>query len=196
MSTDLERKNRRIFLIFLTLVISMVGLSYASVPLYDLFCKMTGYGGTPQITLGGGNSKNFEQNPKVRVMFNTDIAPDLPWAFAPEQRHIDVHIGQQGLINFTVKNLSSQNTVGTAVYNVTPDVLGKYFHKTLCFCFAAQPLSGGAAANFPVAFYLDPKMLKDPEVKDIRDITLSYTFYPATSEVLQQILSGKKVNLR
>ena len=174
----------------------MVGLSYASVPLYDLFCKMTGYGGTPQITLGGGNTKNFAKNPKVNVMFNTDIAPDLPWDFNPEQRQMAVHIGQQGLINFTVKNLSGQNTVGTAVYNVTPDVLGKYFHKTLCFCFAAQPLSGGATANFPVAFYLDPAMLKDPEVKDIRDITLSYTFYPATSEVLQQILSGKKVNLR
>lgn len=174
----------------------MIGLSYASVPLYDLFCKVTGYGGTPQITLGGGDQAGFASNPKIKVMFNTDTATDLPWAFAPEQRTMQVHIGQQGLINFTVKNLSAQNTVGTAVYNVTPDVLGKYFHKTLCFCFAAQPLSAGASTNFPVAFYLDPKMLDDPEVKNIRDITLSYTFYPATSEVLQQILSGKSHTLK
>lgn len=161
---------------------------------------MTGYGGTPQITLGGaknnGGEKDFAKNPMLTVMFNTDIAPELPWSFVPEQRTLKVHIGQQGLINFTVKNLSGQNTVGTAVYNVTPDVVGKYFHKTLCFCFAAQPLSAGASANFPVAFYVDPAILKDPEVADIRDITLSYTFYPATSEVLQQILSGQKVNLR
>jgi cytochrome c oxidase assembly protein subunit 11 len=158
------------------IVIGMVGLSFASVPLYRAFCAATGYGGTPQIGEAAGAAPGGH-NASITVAFNADVNPNLPWHFAPEARQVTLELGDQQLAFFDAKNLSSTSITGVALYNVTPDVVGHYFHKTQCFCFDSQTLKPGEAMQFPVTFWVDPAIATDPETKDIRTITLSYTFF-------------------
>ena len=156
------------------IVIGMAGLSFAAVPLYRAFCAATGYGGTPQIGPGASPGAVSRQ---VTVAFNADVNPNLPWRFAPEQRQVTLALGEQQLAFFDAKNLGSAPITGVALYNVTPETVGHYFHKTQCFCFDSQTLQPGEAMQFPVTFWVDPAIADDPNTRDIHTITLSYTFF-------------------
>ena len=160
-------------------VAAMVGLSFASVPLYRLFCAATGYDGTPQI---GPEAAPGATTRPITVAMDASTSPGLPWAFAPELRRVTMKIGEEQLAFYDGKNLSDHAITGHALYNVTPDVAGRYFHKTECFCFTSQTLAAGEKAQFPVTFWVDPAILADPETRGIRTITLSYTFFPSLEE--------------
>ncbi len=160
-------------------VVAMAGLARASVPLYALFCAATGYAGTPQI---GPQAAPGAVTRAITVALNADTSPQLPWSFAPEQRRVTMKIGEEQLAFYDGKNLSDHTITGHALYNVTPDVVGRYFHKTECFCFTSQTLAAGEAVQFPVTFWVDPAILQDPETRDIHTITLSYTFFPSLEE--------------
>jgi cytochrome c oxidase assembly protein subunit 11 len=152
----------------------MVGLTAASVPLYDLFCRVTGYGGTPQV----GAADGVESIDRlVTVRFNADRAEDLPWSFQPEVRTVEVRLGEPRLAFYHARNLADEPIVGTAVFNVAPFKIGGYFTKIDCFCFEQQTLEPGEEAIMPVSFFVDPEMIKDNNTADVEYITLSYTFY-------------------
>lgn len=182
---DLKAKNARIALTVLGTVILMIGLSFAAVPLYSMFCKVTGFGGTPQ------TSTVLPDQILDRVMkvnFVTSTAKDMPWQFNAEQRSVKVRIGQDMLVNFKAYNPSDKDMVGTAIYNVTPNKVGKYFHKTECFCFGRQILNPQQHANLPVIFYIDPAINDDPDMHDLTTITLSYTFFKSDSQDLEKAI--------
>jgi cytochrome c oxidase assembly protein subunit 11 len=178
--------NRQIAFTVVSIVVFMIGVSFLSVPLYSLFCRVTGYGGTPQIGAVQTPDKIYDRT--ITVSFITDIDKGLPWTFTPELRHIAVKVGQTAIVSFTARNETNQALSGAAIYNVTPDKIGKYFHKTQCFCFQEQRLNAGATAHFPVMFFIDPAIMTDKSVQDVSDITLAYTFYKADSPVLDQAL--------
>ena len=157
----------------------MAGMAFASVPLYRLFCAATGYDGTPQI--GPQASPGATTRP-ITVALDANINPGLPWSLAPELPRVTMKIGEEQLAFYDGKNLSDHTITGHALYNVTPDVVGRYFHKTECFCFTSQTLAPGEKVQFPVTFWVDPAILQDPETRDIRTITLSYTFFPSLEE--------------
>ena len=136
-SKDLSRKNARLGLIVLGVVAGMIGLAYASVPLYGLFCRVTGFGGTTQVS---SSLPDVVLERRVIIQFNADTDPHLPWVFKPEQREIEVQLGQRGVTSFYAKNEADQPVTGTALYNVTPLKAGKYFHKIQCFCFCGNTL--------------------------------------------------------
>lgn len=184
---DVTRKNARLGLTVLAIVIGMGALSYAFVPLYDLFCRVTGLGGTTQVseTLPGQILDR-----KVVVKFNANTNRNLPWDFKPSMREITVQLGQRGLTSYTSYNKSNKPTAGTAIYNVTPLKAGKYFHKIECFCFAEQILKPREHVDMPVMFYVDPAMNDDPLMEDVDTITLSYTFFTAQSEELDSALEA------
>ena len=178
---EMSRKNARIGLSILAIVVAMIGLSFASVPLYSLFCRVTGFGGTTQTA---ESLPETVLNREVTIQFNADTDPNLPWLFKPEERAITVKLGQRGLTAFYAKNKEKEPVTGTALYNVTPLKAGKYFHKIQCFCFDEQTLQPGEDMDMPVLFYIDPKMDEDPNMQDVHTITLSYTFFRAESEQL------------
>ncbi|MGJ3649280.1 cytochrome c oxidase assembly protein [Sphingomonas sp. GlSt437] len=155
----------------------MTGLGWASVPLYRMFCQATGLNGTTQRAqqAPGGVGR------LVNVQFDTNVAPHMPWAFAPEQRQMQVQVGARNLAFFTATNNSDHPITGSATFNVTPAQAGLYFTKIQCFCFTQQTLKPHETARMPVIFFVDPKMLNDPDEKDVQTITLSYTFYPVDS---------------
>ena len=155
-------------------VVSMLGLTAAAVPLYRLFCQVTGYGGTTQ-RVEALPAEQLEQT--ITVRFNADVAHDLPWAFQPEQRQLEVRIGEQNLAFYRASNRSDRPIVGQATYNVTPFKAGPYFSKIACFCFEEQTLQPGEEVDMPVSFYVDPAILHDPSTQDVHTITLSYTFF-------------------
>lgn len=155
-------------------IVGMLGLTAAAVPLYDLFCRVTGYGGTTQ-RAEAAPDEVLERTIKVR--FNADIAPDLPWAFRPEQREIEVRLGEQNLAFYRARNTSDRPLVGSATFNVTPHKAGIYFSKIACFCFEEQTLAAGETVDMPVSFYVDPAIVDDPGTRELRSITLSYTFF-------------------
>lgn len=155
-------------------VASMVGLSFASVPLYRLFCAATGYAGTPQVggAVGPGAAKGT-----IQVRFDANTSPGLPWRFAPGQTSVTVPLGEDRLAFYTGQNESGRPVTGVATYNVTPDKVGRYFHKTACFCFNEQTLQPGQEMQFPLSFWVDPAIATDPDTRDLHTITLSYTFF-------------------
>lgn len=183
MEDNIHRKNKRILLAVLTTVVVMVGVSFAAVPMYRLFCQVTGFGGTTQ-TAQELPDQILER--EVVVHFNAATAPNMPWIFKPEERSIKVKLGQRGLTSYRSKNKANIPTSGTAIYNVTPLKVGKYFHKIQCFCFDEQTLAAGEEMQMPVLFFVDPSMNDDPNMNDVKSITLSYTFYPADSKALEQ----------
>ena len=184
---DMARKNALTGLAVMGVVVCMIGLSFASVPLYDLFCRVTGFGGTTQVAeaLPGNIIDRV-----ITVQFNADINPALAWDFKPEKRSIDVKLGQRGLTAYTARNRLNKPTGGTAIYNVTPLKAGKYFNKIQCFCFDEQILEARQEVSMPVLFYVDPTMNDDPNMDDVHTITLSYTFFPADSEALDTALDA------
>jgi cytochrome c oxidase assembly protein subunit 11 len=152
----------------------MVGSSFAAVPLYRLFCAATGYGGTPNITAAAAPGGSVGT---IRVRFNADTNPGLPWKFGPDQTEVGVKLGEEQVAFYHAANLSKRPVTGMALYNVTPEKVGKYFHKTACFCFNQQTLAGDQSMEFPVSFWVDPAIRDDPNTADVKVITLSYTFF-------------------
>ena len=172
----MSRKLRTAMLAVLG-VCFMTGLAAASVPLYRMFCQATGLNGTTQ----RGNAAPGAVDHQIRIDFDTNVAPHMPWKFVPENRSDTVAIGARDMAFFTATNTSDHPITGTATFNVTPSQAGKYFTKIQCFCFTQQTLKPGETARMPVIFFVDPKILTDPDASDVQTITLSYTFYPVDS---------------
>jgi cytochrome c oxidase assembly protein subunit 11 len=172
------RRNNRIAAIMGGLALAMVGLAFASVPLYRVFCQVTGFNGTTQRAEGKA-APGPVAGKQVSVRFDANVSPTLPWRFAPERNTQIATIGARQMAVFDARNLSARTIAGSAAFNVSPPQAGKYFTKIQCFCFTQQVLKPGEEARMPVIFYVDPKFLKDPDTRDISEITLSYTFYPA-----------------
>ena len=153
----------------------MTGLAWASVPLYRLFCQATGLNGTTQRGLAAPGATSNQ----IRIDFDANVDPKLPWKFAPENPSDTIAVGARDMAFFTATNTSDRPITGTATFNVTPAQAGKYFTKIQCFCFTEQTLKPGETVRMPVIFYVDPKILDDEDARDVKEITLSYTFYPA-----------------
>jgi cytochrome c oxidase assembly protein subunit 11 len=162
-------------LLLATLFAGMVGLTAASVPLYRLFCQVTGFGGTTQV---GAEAPGAVGGETVTVRFNADTNRQLGWSFQPVERSIVVPVGEPALVYFRAQNLTARDTIGTATFNVTPLDAGQYFVKVECFCFTEQSLAPGQTVDMPVQFYVDPAILDDVDLDQMRTITLSYTFFP------------------
>jgi len=172
-------RNNAVFAICFAVVIGMVGASYAAVPLYYMFCRATGYGGTPS---RADAAPGIVGNRTFTVRFDTNVDPALPWSFAPEQRSVTVKMGEDKLVYFRAVNRSDKAIVGHAAFNVAPDNAARYFNKIQCFCFTEQRLEAGESVEMPVSFFVSPAILKDRENDTVSEITLSYTFYPATNQ--------------
>eukprot|EP01084_Bolivina_argentea_P272714 464401_1 len=174
----LAHKNRRVALYALSAAIGVTGVSYAAVPLYKAFCQATGYGGTTQVA---EESKAANINPVVgrhiRVRFNADVSDVLPWTFRQAQNEIVVMPGETALAFFTAKNNSDKDITGVATYNVFPLKAGIYFNKIQCFCFEEQRLKAGEEVDMPVFFFVDPEIMDDPKMDNVKDITLHYSFF-------------------
>lgn len=174
--------------------IAMVGAAYGSVPLYQLFCQVTGYGGTTQIATQAASTV-LDRHIKIR--FDANVAPGIPWQFAPEKKEVDLKLGENGLAFYKVTNTSDRAVTAVATYNVTPHKAGPYFQKLECFCFQDRTLQPGETMELPVIFYVDPALATDKNVKEINQITLSYTFFEAGSRALADARSvGPETNVR
>jgi cytochrome c oxidase assembly protein subunit 11 len=156
-------------------VAGMVGMAYASVPLYDWFCRTTGFGGRTQVATGAPAQTLGR---KITVRFDANVSGGLPWRFEPEQNSIEVRLGEVVTVNYVVTNLAARTTTGLAAYNVAPGTVGAYFQKINCFCFTEQRFAPGERREMAVVFYVDPALAKDWEQDDLNTITLSYSFYP------------------
>jgi cytochrome c oxidase assembly protein subunit 11 len=157
------------------LVLSMAGLSFAAVPLYRLYCQVTGYQGTTQ---RADRASDLVLDRVVKVHFDANTAAELPWTFEPMQSSLDVKVGENTLAFYKATNKSDRPTTGTAVFNVTPDSVGSHFNKVQCFCFTEQRLEPGQSVEMAVSFFVDPAFATDEETKNLSELTLSYAFYP------------------
>ena len=171
-----RHRNGAIVLLLVSVVAGMVGLSFASVPLYRMFCQATGLGGTTKRAV---TAPTKAAEAVVTVRFDAETAPDLDWEFRPLQSMVTVHPGEQRQIFFRAVNRTAEPMTGSATYNVTPAKAGIYFDKLQCFCFSEQHLAAGERADMPVVFFVDPDILTDPNTSDVRTITLSYTMFRA-----------------
>ena len=165
----------RTALLAVLFTLAMGGLAFASVPLYRLFCQVTGFAGTTQ---KGDAAPGAVDGRQVTVKFDANTNARLPWSFRPETRSETVAVGARDMVFFQATNRAAQAVTGTATFNVTPAQAGKYFTKIECFCFTEQTLKPGETMRMPVVYHIDPKILEDDAVKDVSEITLSYTFYP------------------
>lgn len=170
-----NRKNTRVAVVALSVSFGMLGLAYASVPLYRVFCQVTGFAGTTQRADAAPEKATTQP---ISIRFDANTSPDLPWNFFPAQSKMTVKIGEQNMAHYTAKNTSDHVLTGSAVFNVTPPTAGIYFNKIQCFCFTEQTLKPGESADMPVVFFIDPDILNDEDTVHIKEITLSYTFYP------------------
>lgn len=174
------RRNARLALNLAALAAGMVMLAYASVPLYRLFCQVTGFGGTTQRAIAQTPSRLGTR--EIMVHFNADTDSALPWRFTPDQRSVRVRTGQNMLVSYSAHNTAERPVTGHAVYNVVPHKAGPHFIKIACFCFENQTLAANQSVHMPISFYIDPAFDADPEMRDVKEITLSYTFFPAKSK--------------
>lgn len=174
-SEKIQRSNRRLAMVCLGFFAGMVGMAYAAVPLYDLFCRVTGYGGTTQRVT---QYSPVILDKDITVRFDANIAGSLPWQFKPVTREIKLKIGETTQVSYEAKNVFSRPISGRATFNVTPQIAGAYFMKVECFCFTDTELKPGETMDMPVVFYVDPEIVNVPELKNINTITLSYTFFP------------------
>jgi cytochrome c oxidase assembly protein subunit 11 len=172
--------NRRTGLLAGLMALAMIGVAYAAVPLYRLFCQVTGFGGTTQVAAAAPTAQQLQAvaGRSIKIRFDANIAPGLPWQFRPKAIETSIPIGEKRLGFYTASNTSDQPITGRAVYNVSPDVAGRYFIKIDCFCFTEQTLKAGETVDMPVSYYIDPAIMDDPVARKVDEITLSYTFYP------------------
>ena len=178
----LARRNRKVGLLAGLVALAMLGLGYASVPLYRLFCQVTGFGGTTQRVSEAQASTVKAVDHVIRMRFDANVERGMPWKFAPVQNVDTISVGVRDMAIFTAKNLSDQPLTGTATFNVEPEQAGKYFNKIQCFCFTEQTLQPGQEVRMPVIYYVDPKILEDEDTRDVDAITLSYTFHPIVED--------------
>jgi len=177
MGAALQRRNNRLGLIGLGMALVMLGLGFAAVPLYRIFCQVTGYGGTTQVASEAKASAIRTTGQPVSIRFDSNVAPGMPWSFLPEQVTQQVRIGERNIAFFIARNDSDEPLTGQASYNVIPERTAAYFNKIQCFCFTRQTLRPHEEVRMPVTYYVDPEMLRDKDAKDVEQITLSYTFY-------------------
>ena len=176
---EVQRRHRRVAFAVTGVVMTMTGLSFASVPLYDLFCRMTGYGGTTQVATQGSATRGERM---LTVRFDANVDRSLPWGFEPETPAVKVRTGETQTVFYKVTNRSDREWTATATYNVAPDQAGIYFTKISCFCFNEQTLGPGETAEWPVVFYLDPALEKDEVMGKVDSVTLSYTFFASKKQ--------------
>jgi cytochrome c oxidase assembly protein subunit 11 len=169
-----QRKRHFTAVLLGGVVVGMGGAAYAAVPAYRLFCQVTGFGGT---TRRAHTVPTTISDRVIKVQFDANTDPALPWRFRPKQREIALKIGEEGLVFYEAENLGNTPVMGQAGFNVSPAKAGRYFNKIQCFCFNEQVLAAGQRANMPVTFFVDPEMLDDPNMDDVMTITLSYTFF-------------------
>ena len=174
---SVAQKNRIVGIRAALFGLAMLGLAFASVPLYRVFCQVTGFGGT---TMKADAAPGAVAG-QIGVRFDANIDPALPWKFEPVQETVRIHPGARTTIYYRATNYTARSTTGQAIFNVTPEIAGKYFSKIECFCFTEQTLKPGESVKMPVIFFVDPKLRDDPDTKHIDEITLSYTFYPVES---------------
>lgn len=175
MTPGLRSRNRRTVIMLVGILAGMVGLVAASVPLYNLFCRATGYGGTPGIAQAPGR---VVEGRRITVRFDASVNSGLAWRFSPAQGPMTVRVGETALAFYHARSNASGPTVGTATFNVTPLKAGQYFDKIDCFCFTEQRLQAGESADMAVSFFIDPAIMEDRNLDDVNTVTLSYTFFP------------------
>lgn len=175
----MKNKNRRIGIAMLLMAFGMVGMSFAAVPLYQIFCQVTGYGGTTQ---QAEENANGIIDRDVTVRFDASVNSAVPWHFKPVQKSVSMKVGEQALAFFKAENYGDAPVTGTATFNVTPQKAGQYFVKVDCFCFTEQTLNPSQEVDMPVTFYVDPGIDDDPNMADVETITLSYTFFRKEKE--------------
>lgn len=184
MANRAAQKSNRMALALVLAAGGMLGLAYASVPLYDLFCRVTGYGGTTQ---EAEIAPDIILDREMRIDFDANTNRNMPWEFKPTAATVTLKVGQTGMAYYEAYNPTDRTITGTATYNVTPLKVGEYFTKMECFCFTEQTLAPGERVSMPVSFFVDPSIEEDPNAKDVRVITLSYTFF---------IKDGKNENVK
>lgn len=170
------RGARRTLFACVGVVCGMVALSFASVPLYQLFCAVTGYGGTTQVA---AEKSSVITDRDMRIRFDATTNQSLPWSFQPVQREVHLKVGENALVFYRAENQSTETVTGVATFNVTPQKVGQYFNKIDCFCFTEQTLKPGESVDMPVTFFVDPAINEDPNMDEVKTITLSYTFFAA-----------------
>ena len=188
------RKRGTAFVLF-SVVAGMVGLAFASEPLYRIFCQVTGYAGTTQVAAFVPKSNEVLKR-MVAVRFDANVNSNMPWSFKPVQREIKVRLGEQALAYFEATNDSDQSLVGTASFNVTPYKAAIHFNKIDCFCFTQQVLKPGQTMKMPVTFFIDPELAKDSRADDLRTITLSYTFFQDDDQSAVENLAARRIDAK
>ena len=186
----LEQKNLKTGIYAFMGAVAMLGLGYAAVPLYDLFCRVTGFGGTTQVASEAEANRAEAQAlaagaKSISIRFDASVARDVPWTFRPAQSTDTVRIGARDMATFVARNNSNVPITGTATFNVEPEQAGRYFNKIQCFCFTEQTLQPGEEVHMPVLFFIDPAALKDPNMQGVEQITLSYTFHKAIEKTAE-----------
>lgn len=192
-AAPLNQKNRTVGLKLAAGGLFMLALAFVSVPLYNLYCKKTGFGGATQVAAAPA-PEDVILNRTVKIRFNADVSPGLPWNFKPVANEVEVKIGEAQKIIYHAVNNGKTDEVGVAMYNVQPDRAGLYFNKVQCFCFDEKLLKPGESAELPVQFFVDPAIAKDKQMDDVKTITLSYTFFAAKSDKLAQ--AQKKFDIK
>ncbi|OAO02123.1 cytochrome c oxidase assembly protein [Sphingomonadales bacterium EhC05] len=190
-ASTLSDKNRRSAMMAALMGLGMLGMGYAAVPLYEIFCRVTGYGGTTQRTDAATAATVQSTSRVMSIRFDSNVNSALPWTFKPENPVDRVSVGAKDMAIYLATNESTVPVVGTATFNVTPVQAGQYFHKVQCFCFTEQLLKPGETMRMPVLYYVDPAILEDPETRDIEEITLSYTFYRSKDGLAVDAAGGK-----
>jgi cytochrome c oxidase assembly protein subunit 11 len=178
-ATELGSRHRTVAVWCALIVLSMVGAAYAAVPLYSMFCQVTGFAGTPQRTK---TPSSVVLDRSITIRFDANVGAGLAWRFEPVQKSMDVRLGENALAFYRATNVSDHPTVGTATYNVTPEQSGVFFNKLECFCFKEQRLEPGESVEMPVSFFIDPQMVDDRDGRNVKLIVLSYTFYPVAPQ--------------
>ena len=184
---SLRKRNVNLLLALTTTAGMMLGVSFAAVPLYNTFCRVTGFGGTTNVA-ASASAESIDR--LITIRFDANVNGDLPWAFQPKQQEVVLKVGDNALAYYQAQNLGKRTFTGTAVFNVTPQKAGQYFSKVECFCFSEQTLAPNATADLPVAFFVDPEIANDSNLDDVTTITLSYTFYPDKTHEAGDELAG------
>jgi cytochrome c oxidase assembly protein subunit 11 len=179
MDENAKRANLIIAAVCVAFFGGMIGVTFASAELYDLFCRVTGYDGTTQ-RVTQASDKVLDR--KITVRFDANVSPGLGWNFEPVQRSVDIRIGETAQISYRAQNVLTAASHGKATFNVTPELAGSYFNKLECFCFTDTELKPGQSLDMPVVFFVDPEIVNEPDLKNIDTITLSYTFFPSSDE--------------
>ena len=184
--TQVANQHRKVAIRAASIAVVMLGMAYAAVPLYQIFCQVTGFAGTTQRAMAAPDQV---LDRKITIRFDSNVSNGLVWKFGPIERTVDVKIGENKLAFYRASNPSDQPVTGTASFNVAPEAAGRYFNKIECFCFTEQTLKPGESVEMPVSFFVDPEIVNDSDARHITQITLSYTFYPV--EEKQASKTGK-----